>query len=45
MTTTITDAIGTLGADLLTVGGVGLAIGVSLFGLKKGYKTVKSFIS
>lgn len=45
MVATLTSAVGTLGADLLTVAGIGLAIGVSLFGLRKGYKTVKGFVS
>ena len=44
MVATITTAIGTLGADLLTVAALGLAIGVSIFGLRKGYSLVRSFI-
>lgn len=44
MVVTITDALGTLNADLLTVAGLGLAIGVSIFGLRKGYSLVRSFI-
>lgn len=45
MVTELTDALGTLGADLLTVAGMGIAISVGLFGLRKGYSTVKGFIS
>ncbi len=41
MVATITSAVGTLGADLLTVAGIGLTIGVSLFGLRKGWRVVK----
>lgn len=44
MVTTITTAVADLQADLLAVAAVGLGIGVTLFGLKKGYSTVKSFI-
>lgn len=44
MVTTLTDALGTLGADLLSVAGVGIGIGVGVFGLRKGYAVVKSFI-
>jgi hypothetical protein len=41
---TITDAVATLGPDLLAIAAVGLGIGVSIFGLKKGYALVRSFI-
>ena len=44
MVSTLTTAVGTLGADLLSVAGVGLAIGVSIFGLRKGYALLKSFV-
>lgn len=44
MVATITTAVGTLGADLLAVGAIGLGIGVSIFGLKKGYGLVRSFV-
>ena len=44
MVDTITTALTGLQANLLTVAGLGLGIGVTLFGLKKGYSTVKSFI-
>lgn len=45
MVTTLTTAVSTLGPDLLTVAAVGLGIGVSIFGLKKGYRLVKSFVN
>lgn len=44
MVTTITDAVAGLSADLLSVAAVGLGIGVTLFGLRKGYSVVRSFI-
>ena len=44
MVSTITTAVSGLGPDFLTVAGLGLTIGVSLFGLKKGWRLVKSFI-
>ncbi len=44
MVATLTSAVGTLGPDLLTVAAVGLGIGVSIFGLRKGYGLVRSFI-
>ena len=44
MVQVITDATATLGADLLAVAALGLAIGVSIFGLRKGYQLVRSFI-
>ena len=44
MVSTITSATTGLGANFLIVAGVGLGIGVSLFGLKKGWHLVKSFI-
>jgi Inovirus Coat protein B len=44
MVTTITSALTGLEADLLSVAGLGLGIGVTIFGLRKGYKVVKSFI-
>lgn len=44
MVTTLTSAVSGLGADLLSVAGVGLVIGVSIFGLKKGYNLLRSFI-
>lgn len=45
MVATLTTALSGLGPDLLSVAGVGLGIGVSIFGLRKGYKVVKGFIS
>lgn len=44
MVATLTSALSGLGPDLLTVAGVGLGIGVSIFGLKKGYGLVRSFV-
>lgn len=44
MVSTLTTAVATLGPDLLAVAAVGLGIGVSIFGLKKGYTLVRSFI-
>jgi len=44
MVTTITSALTGLEADLLSVAALGLGIGVTIFGLRKGYKVVKSFI-
>jgi Inovirus Coat protein B len=44
MVATITTAITGLEADLLTVAGLGLGIGVAIFGLRKGYSLVRSFI-
>ncbi len=41
---TLTDALSGLGPDLLTVAAIGLGIGVSIFGLRKGYGVVKGFI-
>jgi len=43
MVATITTAIAGLSDDLLTVAGLGLAIGVAIFGLKKGWSLVKRF--
>lgn len=44
MVATITSATSTLGADFLTVAAIGLGIGVSLYGLKRGWHLVKAFI-
>jgi hypothetical protein len=44
MVAAITTALGTLEDDLLAVAAVGLGIGVTLFGLRKGYSVVRSFI-
>lgn len=44
MVATLTTALADLGPDLLAVAGLGLTIGVSIFGLRKGYKVVKGFI-
>lgn len=41
---TITDAVAGLSGQLLTVAAAGLAIGVAIFGLRKGYGVVRSFI-
>lgn len=45
MVDTLTTAVTGLGPDLLAVAAVGLGIGVSIFGLKKGYRLVRSFIN
>ena len=45
MVATLTTAVSNLQADLLAVAGVGLGISVAIFGLRKGYSVVKSFIS
>jgi hypothetical protein len=44
MVTTITTALAGLEDDLLAVAAVGLGIGVAIYGLRKGYSLVKSFI-
>jgi hypothetical protein len=44
MLAAITGATGTLGADLLAVGGAAIAIGATVFGLKKGWGFFKKFI-
>ena len=44
MVATLTSALTGLGPDLLTVAGLGLGIGISIFGLKKGYALVRSFV-
>ena len=44
MLTTLTTATSGLGADLLAVSAVGLGIGISIFGLKKGYGLIRSFV-
>lgn len=45
MVATLTTALTGLQDDLLAVAGIGLGIGVAIFGLRKGYKVVKGFIS
>jgi hypothetical protein len=45
MVATITTAIDGLQDDLLAVAALGLAIGVAVFGLKKGWQLVKRFTS
>ena len=44
MVATLTTAVASLGPDLLAVSAVGLGIGIAIFGLKKGYGLVRSFI-
>lgn len=44
MVATLTTAVASLGPDLLAVAAVGLGVGISIFGLKKGYGLVRSFI-
>ncbi|MEI8081425.1 MAG: hypothetical protein WCI74_06215 [Actinomycetes bacterium] len=41
---TLTTAVTGLQGDLLAVAGVGLGIGIAIFGLRKGYGLVKGFI-
>lgn len=41
---TITAEVAGLGEDLLTIGAIGVGIGAGVFALKKGWKTVKSFV-
>jgi hypothetical protein len=43
MVAAITTATTGLQADLLTVAGIGLGIGVAVFGLKKGWGLLKRF--
>jgi hypothetical protein len=40
----IRDATAGMGTDLLTVGGIGIAVGAVLFALKKGWRTFKGSI-
>lgn len=44
MVAEITDAVGTLGADLLTVGGIGIAISAGVFGLTKGWGVLRRLV-
>ena len=37
----ITDAFTGMSGDMMTVGGIGLVIGVAILGLRKGFKVVK----
>lgn len=41
---TVTNAVDGMETDLLAVGAIGIGIGAAVFALKKGWKTVKSFI-
>lgn len=41
---TVTSAVAGMQGDLLAVGAVGIGIGAAVFALKKGWRTVKSFI-
>ncbi|MGV1037947.1 MAG: hypothetical protein ACOYD0_13115 [Candidatus Nanopelagicales bacterium] len=45
MVAVITAAVEDLGPDLLIVAGLGLAVGVSIFGLKKGWGIFRKFTS
>ena len=45
MLAAITANTGTLGADLLAVGGAGIAVAVGVFGLRKGWGFFKKFVS
>lgn len=40
---TITGEVSGLGADLLTIGGVGIGIGAGVLALRKGWKVLKGF--
>lgn len=42
--TTVTSAVSGMSEDLLQIGAVGIGIGAAVFALRKGWKTVKSFI-
>ena len=44
MVAEITDAIGTLGPDLLTVGGLGIGISAGVFGLVKGWSVLRRLV-
>ncbi|MGB7982872.1 MAG: hypothetical protein WCF36_18980 [Candidatus Nanopelagicales bacterium] len=44
MVATLTAAVADLQADLLSVAGIGLGIGIAIFGLRKGYAVVKGFV-
>lgn len=37
----ITSAFSGMGGEMMTVGGIGLVIGVAILGLRKGFKVVK----
>lgn len=41
---TVTTAVDGMKDDLLTIGAVGIGIGAAVFALRKGWKTVKSFV-
>lgn len=40
----VTDAVGGLETDLLSVAAVGLGIGAVIFAIRKGWRLVKSFV-
>ena len=44
MVSVITDAVGTLGADLLTVGGIGIGVSAGVFGLIKGWGVLRRLV-
>lgn len=44
-TSVITDAVGDMEGELLTVAGVGLGVGVVIFVLRKGWRLLKGFTS
>lgn len=44
MVAEITSAVGTLGADLLSVGGIGIAISAGVFGLVKGWSVLRRLV-
>jgi hypothetical protein len=44
MVAEITDAVATLGPDLLTVGGIGIGISAGVFALVKGWSVVRRLV-
>ena len=44
MVATITDAIGNLGPDLLSVGAVGIGVSAGIFGLVKGWGVLRRLV-
>lgn len=44
MVATITSAIGTLGADLLAVGALGIGVSAGVFGLVKGWGVLRRLV-
>lgn len=42
--TTVTNGVAGLGPDLLTVAGVGIGVGATVFAVRKGWKLIKGMI-